>query len=49
MVPLKRPERYKFWLTVNGVVGHQVDEIIDIHEWIVDSHNLGFACVLSES
>ena len=35
-------------LTVDRVVLEQVDQVIQIHEWIVDCHNSGFTSVLSE-
>ena len=35
-------------LTVDRVVLEQVDQIIQVHEWIVNGRNSGFTGVLSE-
>ena len=35
-------------LTVDGVVAEEVDEVVDIHEGVVDGHDLGFSSLLSE-
>lgn len=39
----------EFWLTVDGVVFEEVDQVISVHEGIVDGHDLGVVGVLSES
>jgi hypothetical protein len=35
-------------LTVDGVVAEEVDKVVDVHEGVVDGHNLGFTRLLSE-
>jgi hypothetical protein len=34
--------------TVNGVVLEQVDQVVQVHEWVVDGSDSGLASVLSE-
>ena len=33
---------------MDGVVGHEVDEVVDVHEGVVDCHDLSLAGVLGE-
>jgi len=37
-----------FEATVSGIVFQQVDEVVDIHERIVDCHNSSLRSILSE-
>ena len=37
-----------YQLTMDGVVLQQVDQIVSVHEWIVDGSNLSVASLLRE-